>query len=79
MVILLVTWIIFGQPPTSYQVQFSDQAACDAARDKILGEAVTLRLQELQRDADIEEKLKATGGLHMPSEPPRVVVVCAKK
>lgn len=35
-IILLVTWIVSGQPPGSYQVEFDGWDKCTAARDAIL-------------------------------------------
>src|SRR5258708_14939563 len=34
--ILLVTWLIVGQPPNSYQVVFNSMEACTAARNAVL-------------------------------------------
>ena len=30
--LLLVTWLAYGQPPDHYQVPFSSNEACEAAR-----------------------------------------------
>jgi hypothetical protein len=37
--LLLVTWIVAGQSPSSYQAQFVSQEACDAARLAIFKDA----------------------------------------
>jgi hypothetical protein len=47
--ILLVTWIISGQPPSSYQTQFTTMEACEAARAAVLQEASRLT-SEWQRN-----------------------------
>ena len=38
MTILLVTWLLAGQPPHSYQVRFETPAACEAARARVARE-----------------------------------------
>jgi hypothetical protein len=45
--LLLVTWIIPGQPPqtSSYQTQFSSQQTCAAARDDVLRSTQAIREQ----------------------------------
>jgi hypothetical protein len=35
-IILPVTWIVGGQPPSSYQVEFDSWATCNAARNAVL-------------------------------------------
>ena len=42
--LLLVTWLAYGQPPDHYQVPFSSNEACEAAR---LGEGVGLLEKEV--------------------------------
>ena len=37
-VILLVTWIVFGQPPSSYQVEFDSTEKCAAAHNVLVAE-----------------------------------------
>jgi hypothetical protein len=34
--VLLVTWIMSRHPPSSYQVEFDSEAACESARIKVL-------------------------------------------
>jgi hypothetical protein len=41
--ILLVTWFIVGQAPSSYQVKLGDLKSCDTARTALLHDAETLR------------------------------------
>jgi hypothetical protein len=38
MSLLLVTWFYFGQPPHSYQVEFSTVEACQAAKLAVLAD-----------------------------------------
>jgi hypothetical protein len=47
--ILLVTWITSGQPPSSYQTQFTTMEACQAARAAVLQEA-SRSISEWQRN-----------------------------
>ena len=37
-IVLLVTSIVSGQPPSSYQVNFDSCEKCNAARDAVLGD-----------------------------------------
>jgi hypothetical protein len=34
--LLLVTWLSYGQPPSDYQVPFSSNEACEAARLQLI-------------------------------------------
>ena len=64
-IILLVTWIVSGQPPSNYQVTFDTWEKCDAARNEVL----------LDRD----RMLKGMGGMIMGpgTHLPVVSAVCA--
>jgi len=37
--LLLVTWLAFGQPPSHYQIPFSSNEACEAARLQLIKDA----------------------------------------
>lgn len=52
--LLLVTWIYPDQPPMSYQVEFSSEAACVSARQAVYDQAA-----ELKRNAIKFENFKA--------------------
>ena len=43
--VLLVTWIVSGQPPNSYQALFDSAEACEAARNAVLAEGRRLRAE----------------------------------
>jgi hypothetical protein len=43
-VLLLVTWFVYGQAPTSYQVSFSSMAACEAVQSDLVKEAARLKV-----------------------------------
>jgi hypothetical protein len=45
--LLLVTWFASNQPPSHYQVQFSSNQTCEAAR------------QQLIKDAELTSQLSA--------------------
>ena len=72
--LLLVTWIIQGQPPTSYQARFNSREACEAARAKIIAEAAGFR-------SDLIEAIQRIGGdpnfYMIKNPPPRATAVCA--
>jgi len=40
--LLLVTWLAYGQPPSDYQVPFSSNEACEAARLHVYSSSRTL-------------------------------------
>src|SRR5262249_58632540 len=40
--LLLVTWLAYGQPPDHYQVPFSSNEACEAARLQLIKDAERL-------------------------------------
>jgi len=44
-VVLLVTWIVSGQPTSSYQVTFDNWDKCNAARDAVLQDRDRVREQ----------------------------------
>jgi hypothetical protein len=44
-VVLLVTWIVSGQVPSSYQVTFDDWEKCSTARDAVLQDRDRVRQQ----------------------------------
>jgi hypothetical protein len=76
--ILMVTWLISGQPPHGYQVTFFSEEACVAARDAVLadGRRVKGEYDQVQIDA-----AKATGvdpALFLASkQSPGLTAVCA--
>ena len=51
--ILLVTWIISGQSPNSYQTIFDSMEACQAARAAVIEEAFRLNTEWEQRAEEI--------------------------
>src|SRR5262249_16451177 len=41
--LLLVTWLALNQPPSHYQVQFSSNETCEAARQQLIKDAERIR------------------------------------
>ena len=78
-VILLVTWFVSGQPPSSYQAAFDSMTACEAAREQILAQNQALKTQEDQRNASMDAWIRVHGGLYVPGEAPYASAVCVAK
>lgn len=70
--ILLVTWVIPGQPPATSQAQFHSQQACAAARDDVLKSGQELR-QQIWTDAGSDGDLQTVAKMSFP----HVSAVCA--
>jgi hypothetical protein len=47
--LLLVTWFTPGQPTSSYQVTFTSEEACQAARASVMGDAERLRQETAEQ------------------------------
>jgi hypothetical protein len=76
MIVLLVTWIVAGQPPSSYRQEFTSAQACASAKSQIESDATRMKQEQDQRNAETERR---TGGTIIPADPPRVSVVCVAK
>jgi hypothetical protein len=70
MFVLLVTWLAYQQPPSSYQTTFSDQASCEASRDQLIAEGKRL-LKECQA-ARVQTVVPCV-------TVPKVVALCSKQ
>ncbi len=72
--VLLVTWLVHGQPPNSYQTTFTSKATCEAAKDKVLAAGIEFQMKSIEtaRKLGIEP---TTFMLAHP--PPMVTAVCA--
>src|SRR5262249_12529411 len=70
-VLLLVTWLVSGQPPSSYQLSFDSAAPCEAAREAVLAEGKRLAIQSQQKPAGIP-----ANSFYNPGPPPMVSAVC---
>ena len=54
--LLLVTWLAYGQPPSDYQVPFSSNEACEAARLQLIKDAERTRQLMIER-ANAQDRL----------------------
>lgn len=72
--VLLVTWIVPGQPPSSSQTSFTSEQSCTVARDQVLASALTMRQQKLQ-EAGNNPALQMAATVSFP----HVSAVCSRK
>jgi hypothetical protein len=71
--VLLVTWLVSGQPPNSYQIVFSSAEACEAARRGVLADG---RREQVQINA--AKALGQDPAIFLAgNRPPAVTAVCA--
>jgi hypothetical protein len=76
--ILLVTWLIPGQPSNSYQVTFFSEEACVAARDAVLADGRRVKADHDQVQIDAAKASEVDPALFLASkESPAVTAVCA--
>ena len=54
--LLLVTWLAYGQPPSDYQVPFSSNEACEAARLQLIKDAERIGQSMIER-ANAQDRL----------------------
>lgn len=72
MIILLVTWFYYNQPPQSTHTAFKTEQACEVARQQILNDASRL---EANRQAEIQQDAQR-GVISNPIPAPTVSAVC---
>jgi hypothetical protein len=77
--LLLVTWIVSGQPPSSYQAEFNSIDACEKARATVLAENARLQEQQNQKTAAMEAWTRVHGGVYAPGDAPSVSAVCVER
>lgn len=76
--ILLVTWLIPGQPSNSYQVTFFSEEACVVARDAVLADSRRVKAEHDQVQIDAAKASGVDAVLFLASkESPAVTAVCA--
>jgi hypothetical protein len=76
--ILLVTWLIPGQPPHSYHVMFYSEEACISARDAVLVDGRRVKADHDQVQIDAAKATGTDAALFLASkESPNVSAVCA--
>jgi hypothetical protein len=76
--ILMLTWLISGQPPHSYQVTFFSEEACVAARDAVLADGRRVKAEHDQVQIDAAKASEVDPALFLASkEAAEVSAVCA--
>jgi hypothetical protein len=74
--VLLVTWLVSGQPPNSYQVSFSSAEACEAARQGVLADGRRVKAEHDQ--VQIAKALGQDPAIFLAgNRSPNVTAVCA--
>jgi len=73
-VVMLVTWMVFGQPPSSYQVAFTSMESCRVARAEVLKDAERVRADSQRKPAGLP-----ANSLYNPGPAPQVTVVCVEQ
>ena len=51
--LLLVTWLASNQPPSHYQVQFSSNETCEAARQQLIKDAERIGQAMIEQSAPL--------------------------
>lgn len=72
--LLLVTWLIHGQPPSNYQVTFGSPEACEAARLQVINDAQRIRREKY--DQVLRSGLGESMAALTASGSPSVSAVC---
>jgi cell division protein FtsL len=70
---LLVTWIVHGQPPSSYQTQYTSADKCIFARETVLADWRRLKAEHEQRVAAAAKAENVTVEALLMAEPPPMV------
>ena len=79
--LLLVTWLGYAQPPSHYQVEFSSNEACEAARLQLIKDAERIRQSMIERatqDRQIGSNNKTALLMEAISNAPYVSAVCVQ-
>src|SRR5262249_35492140 len=80
--LLLVTWLAYGQPPSDYQVPFSSNEACEAARLQLIKDAERIGQSMIERasaqDRQIGGNNKTALLMAAISNAPYVSAVCVQ-
>jgi hypothetical protein len=81
--LLLVTWLGYVQPPSHYQVEFSSNEACEAARLQLIKDAERIRQSMIERALSKADRLVAINKTALLmgtiSNAPYVSAVCVQK
>ena len=80
--LLLVTWLSYGQPPSDYQVPFSSNEACEAARLQLIKDGERIGQAMIERataqDRQIGGNNKTALLMAAISNAPYVSAVCVQ-
>ena len=80
--LLLVTWLGYAQPASHYQVEFSSNEACEAARLKLIKDAERIGQSMIERaspqDRQIGGNSRTTLLMAAISNAPYVSAVCVQ-
>jgi hypothetical protein len=80
--LLLVTWLAYDQPPSHYQVPFSSNEACEAARLRLIKDAERIRQSMIERasaqDRQIGSNNKTALLMAAIANAPYVSAVCVQ-
>ena len=59
--LLLVTWLAYGQPPGDYQVPFSSNEVCEAARLQLIKDAERTGQSMIERASAQDRQIGSNG------------------
>jgi hypothetical protein len=59
--LLLVTWFVHGQQPSSYQASFTSAETCQAARTEVLKEAERLKQEIIAKSVSQARVVEVEG------------------
>jgi hypothetical protein len=80
--LLLVTWLAYNQPPDHYQVPFSSNEACEAARLQLIKDAERIGQSMIERasaqDRQIGSNNKTSLVMAAIANAPYVSAVCVQ-
>jgi hypothetical protein len=78
---LMITWVIAGQPPRSYQTPFTTTEACQKARGAVLAEGARLNGESERKMADVEKLVSnlAAGLIRTGMEPNQALVAARQR
>jgi hypothetical protein len=77
---LMVTWIIAGQPPSSYQTPFATMEACQAARIAVIQDADRLNAESDKKSENVANAVsEMSRRLILTGTPPDVAISTAQR
>jgi hypothetical protein len=73
--LLLVTWMVYGQPPSSYPTIFNSMEACQIAREAVLQEDERLKREVAEYNA-ASARGRGFGNMGTNIPGPMVTAIC---